>query len=1110
MRTLGLSLFIVLFVSLAAFGQVKIGDNPQNIDPSAVLELESTTKTLIITRVTTAQMEAIAPSVGALVYNTDLGCVHYYNGAAWVNLCVEGNVAITTEPIVNSLSTIVLTPTAGGNNLEVAPNSIRSEQIVDGGVNGVDIQNNSIGPNKLADNSVNRDKLSENAVGLEALDTDEVTLGSLINDAGFITSAEVVSPDPANDITDNGGAFFDQQPLVDAIAGNTAAIAADGDTNANNEIQSLGLNGNLLSITGSNTVDLTVFNNSGTDNQTLALNSNILGISNGNTVNLAAYVNTDNQVLAIAGNQLSISGGNVVTIPASNGSDTQIIPGTGIAITGNGTIATPYQITNTFTEVDGSTSNELQDLQFDVPTNILTLTNPATPGNQVDLSALAGGGGSTELADQLTIVGNGTLGNEFEVADGAITTAKIQPLAPAPATDYMLVTTPAGIVAWAPTGGTPTAADVIFTPYLTLGSTNTQAAIEELKDELSAAILLAGAADPTDELITNFNLTGTSLNIAEGANVLPPVDLDPIFATNVELTNAIAASNQNINDVLNTGNDAGGVVITNLGAPVAPQDATTRLYVDNAIANADPDGSETILNAGPNIALVGNGTLATPYVISGTDTDDQILSVVGNQLTISEGNTINLPSGDGTETIVTAGTNIAVLGDGSIVTPYIISGTDTDDQTLSIIGNQLTISEGNTVAIPIAANDGAITNIAASITSLAFTGINGAFNGSVDLEALVDASVANNGYLLTEIDGDPANEIQVLSLVGADLTLSNGGGTVNIPGGVNDGVVSNIAVAGTQLAVTGANGGFNGNVDLEPLVDAAAGNNGYLIAEVDGDPANEIQVLSIVGTDLTLSNGGGTVPLPSGANLSNTDLTLTAPRTHSLAGNNLVFDGSGNIGIGNLPGAPQDKLDVDGSVRARNGFAANIGTAGNPGYGFYTETDMGMFRAGVAQLGFSTEGIEVMRIDENQNVGIGETNPIRKLHVGGDLQVDGGVWVGATQEHPDYVFEKYFKGNSNLNKEYRFQTLKEIEAFVKKNHHLPGIKSAAEVKKEGFWNLSESNLQNLEKIEELFLHAIDQEKQIDRLNKENDDIAKELEALRKELEAIKKLIKKTH
>ncbi|MGB5273083.1 MAG: hypothetical protein WBN39_03440, partial [Flavobacteriaceae bacterium] len=339
MRTLGLSLFIVLFVSLAAFGQVKIGDNPQNINPSAVLELESTTRTLIITRVTTAQMEAIAPSVGALVYNTDLGCVHYYNGAAWVNLCVEGNVAITTEPIVNSLSTIVLTPTADGNNLEVAPNSIRSEQIVDGGVNGVDIQNNSIGPNKLADNSVNRDKLSENAVGLEALDTDEVTLGSLINDAGFITAANVVSADAANDITDNGGAFFDQQPLVDAIAGNTAAISADGDTNANNEIQSLGLNGNLLSITGSNTVDLSVFNNAGSDDQNLTgatlSPANVLEISieNGNpaTVDLSALsgTGTDEQDLTGA----TLLPGNILQIDIENGAsatvDLSALGGTG-------------------------------------------------------------------------------------------------------------------------------------------------------------------------------------------------------------------------------------------------------------------------------------------------------------------------------------------------------------------------------------------------------------------------------------------------------------------------------------------------------------------------------------------------------------------------------------------------------------------------------------------------------------------------------------------------------------------------------------------------------------------------------------------------------------
>ena len=72
---------------------------------------------------------------------------------------------------------------------------------------------------------------------------------------------------------------------------------------------------------------------------------------------------------------------------------------------------------------------------------------------------------------------------------------------------------------------------------------------------------------------------------------------------------------------------------------------------------------------------------------------------------------------------------------------------------------------------------------------------------------------------------------------------------------------------------------------------------------------------------------------------------------------------------------------------------------------------------------------------------------------------------------------------------------------------MPGIKSAEEVKKDGFWNLSESNLQNLEKIEELFLHTIEQEKKIDQLKNENESLSAELQSLRKDMEEIKALLK---
>ena len=87
MRTLVLPLLFVLFVSQTLMAQIKIGDNPQNLDPASVLELESTERVLVITRIDSVQMNAIAPQRGALVYNTDANCVHYFDGTAWRSLC---------------------------------------------------------------------------------------------------------------------------------------------------------------------------------------------------------------------------------------------------------------------------------------------------------------------------------------------------------------------------------------------------------------------------------------------------------------------------------------------------------------------------------------------------------------------------------------------------------------------------------------------------------------------------------------------------------------------------------------------------------------------------------------------------------------------------------------------------------------------------------------------------------------------------------------------------------------------------------------------------------------------------------------------------------------
>ncbi len=96
------------------------------------------------------------------------------------------------------------------------------------------------------------------------------------------------------------------------------------------------------------------------------------------------------------------------------------------------------------------------------------------------------------------------------------------------------------------------------------------------------------------------------------------------------------------------------------------------------------------------------------------------------------------------------------------------------------------------------------------------------------------------------------------------------------------------------------------------------------------------------------------------------------------------------------------------------------------------------------------------------------------------LQVDGNIRLfGWPNEYrrADYVFEKYYNGSSKLKPSYKMASLKTIEEFTKKNHHLPGVPSAAEIKKNGLVLNQATNL-NLEKIEELFLHLIKQEKTI--------------------------------
>jgi hypothetical protein len=125
--------------------------------------------------------------------------------------------------------------------------------------------------------------------------------------------------------------------------------------------------------------------------------------------------------------------------------------------------------------------------------------------------------------------------------------------------------------------------------------------------------------------------------------------------------------------------------------------------------------------------------------------------------------------------------------------------------------------------------------------------------------------------------------------------------------------------------------------------------------------------------------------------------------------------------------------------------------------------------------------LDVFRVLKNGTTYIGDKAPLASgPHGNAKLAVDGKILAKEifvnvhNSVWPDYVFEK----------DYKILFNDELEKYISLNKHLPGLPSAKNIEENGL-NLAEMLRVQMEKIEELYLIVLRQQKEIGDLKKEN-------------------------
>jgi hypothetical protein len=187
-----------------------------------------------------------------------------------------------------------------------------------------------------------------------------------------------------------------------------------------------------------------------------------------------------------------------------------------------------------------------------------------------------------------------------------------------------------------------------------------------------------------------------------------------------------------------------------------------------------------------------------------------------------------------------------------------------------------------------------------------------------------------------------------------------------------------------------------------------------------------------------------------------------------------------------------NRLDVEGAMAVGSSYSGNSAAPAN-----------GMIVQGNTGFGTTTVG---SKVQVNGNMAVGYSASTAAPTNG--LLVSGQVGIGAT---PTSTYKLVVEGKVGvreivvtrgtwadfvLREDYKLKPIEAVEKDIKDNKHLEGIPTEAEVKKNGV-SVGEMQTKLLQKVEELTLYLIDQNKKIEQLTRANDELNKKLVQIQK-------------